>query len=212
MRVAFLVSGVGSNLRAFLEYWKNNSSVYDPVIVISNVPGVHALNIAEEFGIEHVVVNQGMYSTKERFEYALHGVLVSKKIKWVCLAGFMLLLTEHFVNSWRNQLINIHPALLPSFKGLRTHERVLKLGVRIHGCTVHFLRPEMDQGPIIAQGVVRVLPTDTAETLKKRVQCLEHILYPRSLEALVSQKIRLSNDIVLFQEGINPEDYSLFYV
>ncbi len=130
-----------------------------------------------------------LYENREHFEGQLQGVLSMSRVDIVALAGFMRLMTPGFVESWRDRMINIHPSLLPSFKGLHTHERAIEAGVRITGCTVHFVRPEMDEGPIIGQAAVAVEPGDTPETLGARVLAAEHRLYPRALSLLAADQV-----------------------
>ncbi|MEP3304445.1 MAG: phosphoribosylglycinamide formyltransferase, partial [Roseibium sp.] len=133
---------------------------------------------------------------REAFEHALNGLLKDNAIELVALAGFMRLLTPFLVNEWRDRMINIHPALLPSFKGLNTHERALDEGVKLHGATVHFVSAEMDDGPIIMQGAVPVLEDDTPETLGARVLGVEHQIYPRALELVANGKARVKGQKV----------------
>lgn len=166
-------------------------------LVVSNAPGALGLQRAKEFEIPTAIVDHKDYAgEREAFEHALDDILKTHNIEIVALAGFMRLLTPWFVDSWRERLLNIHPALLPSFKGLSTHERALEQGVKLHGATVHYVSSEMDDGPIIVQGAVPVLDHDTAETLGARVLELEHKIYPQALALVASGKTRLKGQRV----------------
>ncbi|QLP97852.1 MAG: phosphoribosylglycinamide formyltransferase [Rhodoblastus sp.] len=150
-------------------------------LVLSNRPDAKGLETARAAGVEAVALDHKLYKDRECFERAMQATLVAHGIELVALAGFMRLLTPWFVGLWDRRMINIHPALLPSFKGLHTHERALEAGVKIHGCTVHWVTPGMDEGPIIAQAACAVQPDDTPDTLGARVLGLEHKLYPAAL-------------------------------
>jgi phosphoribosylglycinamide formyltransferase 1 len=180
-RTAILISGRGSNMRALIEHARNPSYPAEIALVLSNRPGAAGLAFAKDNNIPCAVVDHKIYATREEFEKAMQAVLEHHQIEIVCLAGFMRLLTPWFVEQWQGRLLNIHPALLPAYPGLHTHERVLADGVRIHGCTVHFVSPGMDEGPIIAQAEIPVLDADTPESLAARVLAQEHILYPAAL-------------------------------
>ncbi|EFO29651.1 phosphoribosylglycinamide formyltransferase [Roseibium sp. TrichSKD4] len=201
-KTAILISGRGSNMSALI------SAAIDPrfpaeiALVVSNVPEAPGLARAEEFGIATAVVDHKEFAgDREAFERALDAILKDNGIEIVALAGFMRLLTPYLVNAWSNRLINIHPALLPSFKGLATHERALEEGVKLHGATVHFVSAEMDDGPIIIQGAVPVLDNDTPETLGKRVLEIEHQIYPKALELVASGGVKLRERRVVFTDN-----------
>lgn len=186
MRVAILISGRGSNMQALVHAAKAADYPADIALVLSNRPGAAGLAWAGERGIATACVDhKGYGKDREAFEQALHQALENAAIDWVCLAGFMRLLTPWFIERWHNRLINIHPSLLPAFKGLDTHERALQAGVKLHGCTVHFVRPQMDVGPIIAQTAVPVMDDDEPESLAQRVLGAEHALYPHALAQIV---------------------------
>lgn len=153
----------------------------DIVVVISNRPGAAGLERARSAGIRVETVDHRAFATREDFEAALQARLEVHSVDLVALAGFMRLMTTPFVERWTGRMINIHPALLPAFAGLATHQRAIEAGVRVHGCTVHYVTPGMDEGPIIAQAVVPVEPGDTAEDLGSRVLAAEHRLYPAAL-------------------------------
>ena len=157
-RVAILISGRGSNMKALVEAARAPDYPAEIVTVISNRPDAAGLAWAKEQGIPALGLDHKLYENREHFEGQLQGVLSMSRVDIVALAGFMRLMTPGFVESWRDRMINIHPSLLPAFKGLHTHERALEAGVKITGCTVHFVRPEMDEGPIIGQAAVPVEP------------------------------------------------------
>lgn len=180
-RVAILISGRGSNMSALIDTSRDPRFPAEIVAVISNRPDAPGLERAREARIAAEAIDHKAFSTREDFEAALEARLEAHVVELVALAGFMRLMTPSFVERWRGAMINIHPALLPAFKGLATHERALEAGVRIYGCTVHYVTPGMDEGPIIAQAAVPVLPGDTAERLAARVLEAEHRLYPAAL-------------------------------
>jgi phosphoribosylglycinamide formyltransferase-1 len=184
-RVAILISGRGSNMTALIEAAKAEDYPAEIVLVVSNRPGAAGLARARSAGVATAVVDHALFNDdREAFERALDGELQKSRIDLVCLAGFMRLLTPWFVTRWSGQMLNIHPSLLPQFKGLHTHRRALEAGVKRHGATVHFVVPEMDSGPIVAQDSVAVREGDTEETLAARVLELEHQIYPRALRAV----------------------------
>ena len=169
----------------------------DIALVLSNKPDAAGLIKAKAAGIAVAAVDHKIYAGREEFERAAQIILETYAIDLICLAGFMRLLTPWFINHWRGRLINIHPALLPSYRGLNTHERALADGVKIHGCTVHFVVPEMDEGPIIAQAAIPVLDTDTVETLGARVLSQEHRLYPMALNLVASGALQIIGNRVI---------------
>lgn len=181
-RVAVLISGRGSNMASLIEAARDRDYPAEIALVVSNRPDAAGLARAKADGIATTVVDHTRYGDdREAFERALQTVLVAHRIDLVCLAGFMRLLTPWFVRRWRGRMLNIHPALLPAFKGLNTHERALAAGVKSHGATVHFVEADMDSGAIIAQSEVPVLAGDTPETLAARVLEVEHRIYPMAL-------------------------------
>lgn len=185
-RVAVLISGRGSNMRALVEEAARPDHPAEIVLVAANDPSCEGLVWAKGQGIAVAGLDHRIYGSREAFERSLQITLDIHRVEMICLAGFMRLLTPWFVNQWTGRLINIHPALLPSYRGLHTHARALADGVKIHGCTVHHVVPEMDAGPIIAQAAVPVLAGDTPETLGARVLKQEHILYPHALQLLTA--------------------------
>jgi len=182
-RVAILISGRGSNMAALIDAAKDPAYPAEIVLVLTNIADAGGLERAREAGIATEVVEHRPFG-KDRaaFDRAMHAVLERHRIEIVCLAGFLRLLTPWFVERWSGRLINIHPSLLPAFKGLDTHARALAAGATQHGATVHFVVPELDSGPIIAQESVPVLPGDTEGTLAARVLAVEHRIYPLALK------------------------------
>ncbi|MGI6852786.1 phosphoribosylglycinamide formyltransferase [Mesorhizobium sp. 1B3] len=192
-RVAVLISGRGSNMAALIEAAKEPSYPAEIVGVISDKPDAAGLSVAAANGIATRVVARRDHPDKQAHDAAMDAALASFKAEIVALAGYMRLLGAPFVQRWQGRIINIHPALLPAFKGLDTHRRALDAGCRIHGCTVHFVTPEMDDGPIIAQAAVPVLAGDTEQSLSARVLKVEHRLYPMALALLCEGKARMEN-------------------
>ena len=191
-RVAVLISGRGSNMAALIEAAKEKTFPAEIVLVASNRPDAGGLVTARAAGIATEIVDHTQFG-KDRaaFERALQATLEKHRIEIVCLAGFMRLLTPWFVGQWPERLLNIHPALLPDFKGLDTHRRALEAGAKVHGATVHFVVPEMDSGPIIVQGAVAVRDDDTEQTLAARVLTVEHRIYPQALRLVAEGRVRV---------------------
>jgi phosphoribosylglycinamide formyltransferase-1 len=196
-RVGVLISGRGSNLEALIEACKAPAYPAKIVLVVSNVPGARGLLRAETALIPTRTINHKDFTTRANFDAVLDQALKQAEIELVCNAGFVRLHTEEFVRSWWNRHLNIHPSLLPAFKGLHTHARVLEEGVKITGCTVHFVRPEMDTGPIVAQAALPVLPDDTEVSLAARVLEAEHRLYPHALRLVASGAVRVEGEHVV---------------
>jgi len=209
-RVAILISGRGSNMAALIEAAKDKTFPAEIVLVLSNRPDAGGLERARAAGIATEVVDHKIYG-KDRagFERAMQAMLEAHRIELICLAGFMRLLTDGFVEAWRGRMINVHPALLPAFKGLDTHERVLEAGAKIHGATVHFVVPEMDSGPIIAQGAVAVHDDDNAEKLSARVLAVEHRIYPLALKLVAEGRVHIENGRCLIDGLPVPDTASL---
>lgn len=182
-RIAVLVSGRGSNLQALLD--AAPSDAYSIALVLSNKPDAYALERARAAGIATATIAHADHPTREAFDAAMHETLLAHRIDFICLAGFMRILTPAFVAQWEGRMINIHPSLLPKFKGLHTHQAALDAGESEHGCSIHWVTAELDAGPVIAQARVPVLPHDTADTLAARVLEQENILYPETLRKLM---------------------------
>lgn len=202
--VAVLISGSGTNLQALIDACADDDFPARIVLVISNNPGVKGLERAEKAGIPTKVINHRDYDNRESFDEKINEALNESGAKLICLAGFMRILDARFVNRWRNRMLNIHPSLLPSFKGLHTQERALEAGVRFTGCTVHFVNPELDDGPIITQATVAIDPGDDPEVLAAKVLEMEHIIYPQALKLVAEGRVRVVGNRVT----ISGADYS----
>lgn len=201
LKLGILISGRGSNMRALVEACAKDDFPAEIALVLSNRADAAGLDYAGGAGLPTAVVDHKAFENRQSFEAEVDSRLRGAGVELVCLAGFMRLLTAGFVSAWRDRLINIHPSLLPAFKGLETHERVLAAGVRLTGCSVHFVRPAMDAGPIIIQAAVRVLPDDTAETLAARVLAQEHRIYPEAVRLIASGTARVDGDVVRIDDG-----------
>lgn len=197
-RVAILISGRGTNMARLIEAAADPSYPAEIVGVISDMADAPGLVFAADKGVGTAAIPRGDYPSKEAHDAAIDAALHVIGADIVCLAGYMRLLTENFVQGWQGKLINIHPALLPSFKGLDTHRRALDAGVRVHGCTVHFVTPAMDDGPIIAQAAVPVLTGDDEAELAARVLKAEHELYPLALRLVAEGKVTMENGRAVF--------------
>ena len=192
-RVAILISGRGSNMAALIGAAKDKAYPAEIAVVISSDPAAEGLKRAAADGIRTAAVDHKNFGKdREAFERALQAELQAYSIELVCLAGFMRLLTPWFVRQWDGRLLNIHPALLPRFKGLDTHARTLQSGEKEHGATVHFVVPEMDSGPIIAQAAVPVRASDTEATLAARVLEVEHKIYPEALRLVAEGRVSIA--------------------
>lgn len=200
-RVGVLISGRGSNMKSLIAAAQAADYPAKIAVVISNVPGAGGLAIAAEAGVRALVIDSKSFGKgadgKWKFESALTAELKTARVDLVCLAGFMRLLSADFVNDWSGRLVNIHPSLLPAFKGLDVHAEMLRAGVKIAGCTVHYVSAEMDAGPIIGQAAVPVLADDTPETLAARILDEEHRLYPECVRRIADGEVRLSDGIAV---------------
>lgn len=190
-KVAILISGRGSNMATLIEAARIADYPAEIVGVLSNKAGAPGLGIAASHGIATASLAQSRFPSRDMFEDTMTQVLESWETDIVCLAGFMRILGEDFVTRWQGRMINIHPSLLPAYKGLHTHERALADGVGEHGCTVHFVTPGLDEGPAILQARVPVLAGDTPDTLSARVLVEEHRIYPEALRMLAAGEIGL---------------------
>jgi phosphoribosylglycinamide formyltransferase-1 len=193
-RVAVLISGRGSNLGALIAA---QGTGYKIILVISNVEGAGGLDKARGADIATLVIPHGG-KTREAFDAEMDAALRAAQADLVVLAGFMRILSDGFVRDWEGRLINIHPSLLPAYKGTKVHERVIQAKEAVSGASVHFVVPELDAGPVIAQAGVPVHPSDTPETLSERVLAVEHRLYPEALALLASGKVKLENGLAVF--------------
>ena len=190
-RTAILISGRGSNMEALLRAMAAPDFPAEAVLVFSNKADAGGLAVARAAGIETASLSHRDYPSREAFDRAVDAVLAERGVELVCLAGFMRVVSAWFCERWLGRMISIHPALLPAFKGLDTHARALEAGVKIHGASVHYVVPELDAGPIIAQAAVPVLDGDTPERLGARVLRQEHVIYPRALRLVASGRVRL---------------------
>lgn len=197
LRTAILISGRGSNMDALIEAARAPDFPAEIALVLSNRPDAAGLARAKGLGLATAAVDHKIYAGREEFERSMQILLDTYRIDFICLAGFMRLLTPWFIGAWSGRMLNIHPALLPSFRGLHTHERALADGVKIHGCTVHFVVPQMDEGPIVAQAAVPVLDDDTPQSLGARVLEQEHRIYPLALRLVASGTVRVEGNRVL---------------
>ena len=194
-RVGILISGGGSNMAALIAAAADPAYPAEIAVVVSNRADAGGLARAAAAGVPTAVVDHRPFGKdREAFERAVQAVLLEHRVEVVALAGFMRLLTPWFIGAWPDRLINIHPALLPAYKGLHTHARALADGVKIAGCTVHFVRPEMDVGPIVVQAAVPVLDDDTPDTLAARVLAEEHRIYPLALARVAAGRARVVTD------------------
>lgn len=210
LKVGILISGRGSNMAALVEAAQDPAFPAEICCVLSNRPDAKGLDFARERGIPAVLVDHKAYASKAEFEEAVTGTLVAHAIDFVCLAGFMRIVSPAFIERWHNRLINIHPSLLPSYKGLHTHERALADGVKLAGCTVHFVRAEMDAGPIVAQAAVPVLTGDTPDSLAARILTVEHRLYALALRLIAEGKAKVRDEIVEIAPDAVDETARLF--
>ena len=202
-RTAILISGRGSNMMALVNAARAADYPAEIVAVISNRPDATGLNWAADNGISAIALDHKQFATRKAFEARLHGILSGLGTELICCAGFMRMLTGGFIDRWRDKQLNIHPSLLPAFPGLDTHQRAIDEGVKVAGCTVHFMRLEMDTGPIVGQAAVPVLSGDTAEDLAARVLAAEHQLYPAALALVASGKAVVEAEKVIIREEVN---------
>jgi phosphoribosylglycinamide formyltransferase 1 len=204
-RTAVLISGRGSNLRALIEACARPGASAEVALVISNRADAAGLRHAGDAAIATEVIPHGAFSTEFGFENAIDRALHEHAVAVVCLAGFMRVLSPWFVERWRDRLLNIHPSLLPAFRGLDTHRRVLAAGVRFTGCTVHLVRAEVDAGPIVVQAAVPVRQDDTEDSLAARVLAAEHRCYPMALELLASGRAQVIDERVVIDRAMAPD-------
>ena len=200
MRIAVLVSGNGSNLQALIDAQLGKQLSGQIIGVLSNKANAYALQRAEKANIATTVISHKDYPNRESFDDAMHQQLLAWEIDLVILAGFMRILTPNFVSQWQGKMLNIHPSLLPFYKGINTHQRVLNTGDRLHGCTVHFVTAELDAGQSIAQSAIQVSLHDNVESLAQRVHELEHFIYPQVAEWLCNGQLTWTNGQAYFNK------------
>ncbi|WP_026789571.1 phosphoribosylglycinamide formyltransferase [Pleomorphomonas oryzae] len=210
LKVGILISGRGSNMAALVEAAQKPEFPAEVRCVVANRPDAKGLDFARQHGIPAILVDHKAYASKAEFEAAVTDALVAHDVDFVCLAGFMRIVSPGFIERWHNRLINIHPSLLPSYKGLHTHERALADGVKLTGCTVHFVRAEMDVGPIVAQAAVPVIAGDTPDSLAARILTAEHRLYPLALRLIAEGKATVRGEIVEIAPNAVDETARLF--
>jgi len=203
LKTAILISGRGSNMRALIDACRTPDVAAEVALVLANNPDAGGLADAAAAGIPTAAVDHRAYPDRAAFDAELNRRLTEAGIEFVCLAGFMRLLTRGFIDAWRDRMINIHPSLLPAFPGLDTHRRALEAGVRFAGCTVHFVRYETDTGPIVVQAAVPVQADDTPESLAARVLRAEHQIYPQALRWIAAGRVRVVGErAVLAGQGV----------
>jgi phosphoribosylglycinamide formyltransferase 1 len=188
-RTAILISGRGSNMAALIAAARAPDFPAEIALALSNRSDAAGLALANRAGVATAVVDHKIYAGRDEFEGSMQALLDIHRIELICLAGFMRVLSASFVTRWQRRMLNIHPSLLPAFRGLDTHARALAAGVKLHGCTVHFVAPELDAGPIIAQAAVEVRDDDDAESLGARVLEQEHALYPTALALVAAGRV-----------------------
>jgi phosphoribosylglycinamide formyltransferase-1 len=205
LKVGILISGRGSNMQALIDACRAADAPAEIVLVLSNDPAAGGLARAAAAGIPTAVVRHRDFADRASFDAALDATLKAADVELICLAGFMRLLTDGFVAAWRDRMINVHPSLLPAYRGLDTHGRVLADGGRFTGCTVHFVRLEMDTGPIIVQAVVPVRADDTPDSLSARVLEQEHRIYPLALRLIAAGRVRVDGERAMIDGAAAPD-------
>lgn len=201
---AVLASGGGTNLQALIDAAEAPDFPTRIGLVVSNVPNAYCLERARAAGIPTATIDHRTFPDRESFEGEIDITLREFGAEIVCLAGFMRILTENFVEAWHDRILNVHPSLLPKFRGLDTHRRVLEAGDALHGCTVHFVRPALDDGPAIVQAEVPVLTGDSPEILRQRVLSREHIAFPTALSLVASGQVAVEGDIATIDGAPGP--------
>lgn len=200
MKIAVLISGRGSNLKSLIDATAAPDYPAEIVLVLSNTAKAGGLDFARAANIPTAVIPHGDFASREGFDAAIDARLYEAGVDLLCLAGFMRILSNGFVRKWQDRMINIHPSLLPAFRGTEVHEQALAAGVRISGCTVHYVTPELDAGPIIAQAAVPVHAHDTPDTLAARVLEKEHTLYPFAVRLIAEGRVQLYSGRVVFND------------
>ena len=205
-RTAILISGRGSNMTAILEAARADDYPAEIALVLANNADAKGLETAAAEGIATAVVDHRPYKgDREAFDAQIQSVLEANGIELVVLAGFMRILTSGFVEKWHDRMLNIHPSLLPSFKGLHTHQRAIETGCRLAGCTVHFVRADMDSGPILTQAAVPVLDDDDEDSLASRILVMEHKIYPRAVALVAADRVKVEGMRVIITEQAEDE-------
>ena len=202
MKIAVLISGRGSNLQALISSSNGTNSNFKIVQVISDNPDALGLEISKKSGIPTKVIDHRLFRDRKTYDETITRVIEACGVELICLAGFMRILSAPFIDHWRNRLINIHPSKLPAFKGLNVHQRVIDSGKKITGCTVHFVRNEIDTGPIICQASVQVNDIDDAESLASRVLDQEHLIYPKAIRLIAQGRVTVNGEQALIDGKI----------
>ena len=202
MKIAVLISGRGSNLQALISSSNGTNSNFKIVQVISDNPDALGLEISKKSGIPTKVIDHRLFRDRKTYDETITSVIEACGVELICLAGFMRILSAPFIDHWRNRLINIHPSKLPAFKGLNVHQRVIDSGKKITGCTVHFVRNEIDTGPIICQASVQVNDIDDAESLASRVLDQEHLIYPKAIRLIAQGRVTVNGEQALIDGKI----------
>jgi phosphoribosylglycinamide formyltransferase-1 len=197
--LVILISGRGSNLEAILKGIKNGIIKANVSAVISNKKEARGLKVAQDFGVKTIFVNPNEFENREEYDKHLVKIIKEHNADYVILAGYMRILTDYFIDSFENRILNIHPSLIPSFKGLKAQKQALDFGVKFTGCSVHFVSKELDSGPIIIQAVVPVLPDDTEESLSNRILKYEHLIYPQAIKWLVEDRVKIEGRNVIVE-------------
>ncbi len=197
LKLCVLISGRGSNLQSLIDACAANDYPAEIALVISNIDGVQGLERASNAGIPTTVVSHRDFKSRESFDASLTETISRLDVDLLCLAGFMRILGDGFVEHWQDRLVNIHPSLLPSFKGLNVQQRAIDAGVRFSGCTVHYVRSDMDCGPIIVQAVVPVLGDDDEDALARRILEQEHIIYPLAVRMIAQGRVTIKDERVI---------------
>lgn len=206
LKIGVMISGRGSNLQALIDACKQEDYPAEIAVVISNKSDAFGLERARSAGIQAIALNKDDYADQDHFEQAIDGELRAHHVELVCLAGYMRILGRDFVTGWKNRMINIHPSLLPAFKGLHTHKRAIESGCRYTGCTIHYVVPDLDSGPIIMQAAIPIADHETHESLSKKVLPYEHQMYPAAVKMIAEGKVRLSGSTVVIKDMDSPND------
>ena len=205
LKIGVIISGRGSNLQSLIDACAKPNFPAEIQVVISNRPGVYGLERAQLAGINTATIDHKSFDGREDFEDSIQAELEANDVELVCLAGFMRILNAEFVSKWRDRMLNVHPSLLPAFKGLHTHERAIEAGCRFTGCTIHYVVPELDAGPIILQTAVPIAENDTSETLAEKVLEYEHSMYPEAVRLIAENRVRVSGHKALIKDMQVPD-------
>jgi phosphoribosylglycinamide formyltransferase 1 len=197
LKLGVLISGRGSNLRSLIAACATPGYPAEVALVISNIAGAGGLAFAEQAGIRHITISNRDFAARAAFDAAIEAELAKAGVELICLAGFLRILGPELLTRWTDRVINIHPSLLPSFRGLHVHEQAIAAGVKISGCTVHIVRPAVDDGPILVQAAVPLAADDTPETLAARVLEAEHRVYPLAVRLIAEKRVRIAGDRAL---------------